>query len=132
MKRWCGEKGCRQAGSPVGLHRSRSSVGSSCFSVVNHTKWRSHPFIFSKILFCQCECAFINRSNEVFCCVIRGIHRVENYSRLGLDTVLLDNLLLTLQWSLLPSVFRKRNLLGIIGYYFPMLCTPSYRVTCSF
>lgn len=84
-----GEKGCRRAGSAVGLRSIRSSVGGSCFSMVNHMKWSSHPFTFSKILFCQGECAFVNLSNKLFSCVIRGIHRIaENYSRLRPDGVI--------------------------------------------
>jgi hypothetical protein len=86
-------------------------------------KWCWHPFAFSKILFCKGDCAFVNRSNKLFCCVIRGIHRVvDNYSRLGRDAILLGNLLLAFRWSLLSSVFRKSILLGIIGYSFPIVC----------
>jgi hypothetical protein len=96
-------------------------------------KWCSQPFTCSKILFCKGECAFVNRSNKLFSCAIRGNHRgVDNYSRLGRDVVLLGNLLLTFRWSLLPSVFRKSILLGITGYSFPIICTSPYRVTYCF
>jgi hypothetical protein len=133
MKLWRKKTVGGRAGSAVGLHSIRSLVGGPCFSVVINTKWCSHPFTFSKKLFCQGEYAFVNRSNKLFCYVTRSIHRiVENYSRLGLDAVLLGNLLLTFLWSLLRSVFRKSISLVITGYSFPLLCTPPYRVTyCS-